>query len=306
VDKPVDLDVAPDGSLYYLDRGGDAIYRIIYSANQPPQIHQPPQDQTVTVGQPATFSVGASGAAPLAYQWQRDGEDIDGADEASYTLPTAALADNGARFRVIVRNDLDEVTSAEATLTVVANQLPTATITKPAPGLLYRAGDTIRYAATASDTEDGALPASAFTWRVDFHHDTHHHPFIPDVTGRRNGSFTIPRVGETAANVWYRIYLTVRDSAGGEYTTYRDVEPRTVTLTVATQPPGLEVTVNGQPHTAPYTFDSVVGIKHSLGTPTPQTLDGEEYRFRKWSNGKPRTHTLVAPAGNTTYTATFR
>ena len=39
VDKPVDLDVAPDGSLYYLDRGSDTIFRIAYSANQPPQIH---------------------------------------------------------------------------------------------------------------------------------------------------------------------------------------------------------------------------------------------------------------------------
>ena len=258
----------------------------------------------MAVGQPATFTVGVTGAATLLYQWQRDGQDIDGADEPSYTLPTATPADDGATFRVIVSNSFGEDTSDEATLTVVENQLPTATITKPVAGLLYRAGDTIRYAATAGDAEDGTLPASAFTWRVDFHHDTHDHPFVPDTTGRL-GSFTIPRVGETAANVWYRIHLTVRDSDGGEFSTYRDVLPRVVTLTVTTQPAGLQVTVNGQPHNTPYTFDSVVGIKHTLGAPTPQTLGGESYRFRKWSNGKPRTHTLAAPANDATYTATF-
>ena len=55
----------------------------------------------------------------------------------------------------------------------------------------------INYAGTATDPEDGTLPASAFTWRVDFHHDAHSHPFIPATTGVTSGSFTIPTTGET-------------------------------------------------------------------------------------------------------------
>jgi hypothetical protein len=78
----------------------------------------------------------------------------------------------------------------------------------------YTAGDLIAYAGSGTDKEDGALPASAFTWSVVFHHDTHTHPFIPQRAAFTSGTFTIPTRGETATNVWYRIYLTVRDSSG--------------------------------------------------------------------------------------------
>ena len=82
-----------------------------------------------------------------------------------------------------------------------------------------------RYAGTGTDAEDGTLPASAFTWQVDFHHDTHIHPFVPATTGATSGSFTIPTSGETSSNVWYRIHLTVRDSGGLTHETFRDVLP---------------------------------------------------------------------------------
>ena len=111
--------------------------------------------------------------------------------------------------------------SNEATLTVSSNQSPTGTIVQPAAGALYSGGTVVTYSGTATDAEDGTLPASAFTWQVDFHHDTHAHPFIPATTGSRSGSFTIPTTGETSANVWYRIYLTVRDSGGLTHTTQR-------------------------------------------------------------------------------------
>ena len=80
-------------------------------------------------------------------------------------------------------NAFGTATSNEATLTVVANQAPTATITAPAAGTLYTAGSTITYAGTGTDPEDGPLPACAFTWQVDFHHDTHTHPFLAPTSG---------------------------------------------------------------------------------------------------------------------------
>ena len=101
---------------------------------------------------------------------------------------------------------------------------------------------TITFAGTGTDPEDGTLPASAFTWRVDFHHDTHTHPFMPRPAARPSGSFTIPTTGETSANVWYRIHLTVRDSGGADaHDLQRDVLPRKVTLTLATSPAGLQL-----------------------------------------------------------------
>lgn len=305
INRPVDLQVSADGSLYYLAREDNAVYRVQYLVNQPPSIGQHPADRTASEGQSVNFTVSASGSAPLSYQWQRDGVNIPNTNSAAYHLPSVTQADDGAQFRVIVSNSFGDATSNAATLTVVENQAPVGTITQPAAGTLYSAGNKIKYVGTASDPEDGTLPPSAFTWQVDFHHDTHNHPFIPPTSGKRSGTFIIPRTGETAANVWYRIYLTVRDSSGVEHTTFRDVFPRTVTLTLATIPSGLQLTVNGQPHTAPYSFASVVGIKHTISAPTPQTLGGDEYRFRRWSNGASRTFQLNAPAADKTYTATF-
>ena len=306
ISAPVDLRVTDDGSLYYLARGAGAVYRIRSTATQAPQVTTHPVDRTVSVGGSATFTVSASGTAPLRYQWRRNGADIAGATSASYTLANAALSDNGAVFDVVVSNDFGTATSNDATLTVTANSAPTATITAPANRTLYNAGDTITYAGTGTDPENGNLPPSAFTWQVDFHHDTHTHPFVPATSGATGGSFTIPTSGETAANVWYRIHLTVRDAGGLAHSTFVDVVPRTATITLATDPAGLRVTLDGQPFTAPHSVQSVVGIVRTLGVVSPQTVGGVTYEFDSWSDGGAATHTISTPASNTTYTARFR
>jgi len=85
-----------------------------------PSITTQPANQTVTVGQTATFKVVAAGAAPLSYQWQKNSTAISGATSASYTTPATTSADNGAQFRVVVSNVAGNVTSNAATLTVNA------------------------------------------------------------------------------------------------------------------------------------------------------------------------------------------
>jgi glucose/arabinose dehydrogenase len=306
ISSPVDLRVTDDGSLYYLARGAGAVYRIRSTASQAPQITAHPSDRTVSVGGSATFTVSASGTAPLRYQWRRNGANISGAIAASYTLSSAAIADDGAVFDVVVSNDFGSATSNDATLTVTSNSAPTATITSPANRTLYRAGDTITYSGTGTDPENGTLPPSAFTWRVDFHHDTHNHPFVPETSGATGGSFTIPTTGETAANVWYRIHLTVRDAGGLTHSTFVDVVPRKATITLATEPAALRVTLDGQPFTAPHAVESVVGMVRTLGVVSPQTVGGITYVFESWSDGGAATHNISTPASNTTYIARFR
>ena len=83
-----------------------------------PYINTQPANQTVSVGQAATFSVGAAGTPPLNYQWQKNGADIPGATSSSYTTPASVSADSGAMFRVVVSNTAGSVTSNSATLTV--------------------------------------------------------------------------------------------------------------------------------------------------------------------------------------------
>ncbi len=304
VTAPVDLRVGPDGLLYYLGRGVGTIGRIRATGNQAPAITTQPASRTVAVGQTATFSVAASGTQPLSYQWQRGTSNIAGATSASYSL-VAGAGDSGATFRVVVTNAFGTVTSSAATLTVSSNAAPVATIATPTSGTTYAAGDTISYSGTGSDAEDGTLPASAFTWEVVFHHDTHTHPFVPATSGARSGTFTIPRVGEVATNVFYRIHLTVRDSAGLTHTTTRDVVPRVATLSLRTSPAGLQVTLDGTPLTTPIDVPSVVGMTRQLGAPSPQTLAGQSYAFGAWSDSGAATHDITVPSSSTTYTATF-
>ena len=122
ISSPVDLKVSSDGSLYYLAIGSSSVFRVQFTGagGTAPNITTHPSNQTVAQGAPATFSVVASGSTPLSYQWQRNQTNISGATSSSYTLPSAAFADNGAMFRCIVTNAFGNATSNEATLTVNA------------------------------------------------------------------------------------------------------------------------------------------------------------------------------------------
>ena len=304
---PVDLKVGPDGALYYLSRGTNAVGRIRPTpTSSAPQVTQQPVNQSVPVGASATFNVSATGTAPLSYQWQKNGATIAGANAASYLTPPTALADNGSTYRVVVSNSVGSITSNAATLTVTANTAPVASIVTPVAGTKYSAGTTLSFSGSGTDKEDGVLPASAFTWRIDFHHDTHTHPAMASTSGIKSGSFVIPATGETSANVWYRVYLTVTDSGGLSTTIYVDVLPNTSVFTLATSPSGLQLTLDGQPIAAPINVTSVVGITRTLGVVTPQTSDRDTYQFSSWSDGGAATHNIQTPATNTTYTATFQ
>ena len=105
-----------------------------------PAIAQQPAAVSVTVGQSASFTVAATGPAPLAYQWQRGGVDIPGATNASYALAATVLADNGAVFRAVVSNGAGTVTSNTAGLTVTLPPPPVLTITAQPASVSVLAG----------------------------------------------------------------------------------------------------------------------------------------------------------------------
>src|SRR5262249_35250174 len=107
---PVNIDIAPDGSLYYLARnqqtgtpnpGGGTVGKITFTGSQAPRITRHPESQTIFLGDPVTFTVAADGAT--GFQWQRNGSNISGATSSSFTIASTALSDNGARFRAIAR-----------------------------------------------------------------------------------------------------------------------------------------------------------------------------------------------------------
>ena len=95
-----------------------------------PQITAQPVPRTVLTGASASFSVTATGYAPLHYQWRKNGIELPGANGTSYSIGSVALTDAG-RYDVVISNIGGVVTSAQAMLTV--NQLAPQTTPSPNP-----------------------------------------------------------------------------------------------------------------------------------------------------------------------------
>jgi uncharacterized repeat protein (TIGR03806 family) len=139
---PVDLQVAPDGSLYCLCRrmwvndekfkpDTGELHRISYSANTDrpaPRVTTQPADVVAAAGHPAAFRVEAKGAPTPRYRWLRDGNRIAKWTEPNLTLPTVTIADDGARFRCVVSNANGSTRTRSAFLRVVPLREPS-----PAP-----------------------------------------------------------------------------------------------------------------------------------------------------------------------------
>jgi glucose/arabinose dehydrogenase len=298
---PVCMATGPDGNLYFLSRTNSAVYKITFTGSSAPVITNQPQSISVPQGNQASFSVTATGTPPLSYQWRKNTVNIPGATNATYTIPSVVPADAG-NYSVVVSNTAGSVPSNDAVLIVTSpNQLPTATINTPVAGATYAAGDVINFSGSGTDPEDGTLSAPAFEWYVVFHHDAHTHPGPTAPSGVTSGSFTIPNIGETSANVFYRLYLVVTDSQGGKDTAYTDILPRTSTITLNTNPQGLQLTLDGQPFTAPMTVTSVEGMLRTIGAPSPQG----NYVFYNWSQGGSATQTFATPVADVVYTANY-
>jgi len=78
-------------------------------------------------------------------------------------------------------------------------------------------------------------------------------------------------------------------------------------MTFVSQPvPDLELTLDGQPYTAPRSVPGVVNFVRGIGAVEPQTRgDGHTYRWLSWSDAGARDHEIRTPSANTTYTASF-
>ncbi|MGA2175973.1 MAG: MBG domain-containing protein [Verrucomicrobiota bacterium] len=100
-----------------------------------PVITSEPTNLTVFSSSNASFSVTATGAVPLSYQWWANEAEISGATNASFSLAGALMSDAGS-YTVVVSNAYGSVTSSVAALTV--NQTTPAVSAWPvASGIIY-------------------------------------------------------------------------------------------------------------------------------------------------------------------------
>jgi hypothetical protein len=115
-----------------------------------PAITVQPTNQTVADGAAFSFSIVATGDAPLAYQWTDDGANV-GTDSPTYA-GTASLAMNGSTIRVTVSNAYGSVLSSAVTLTVTGVISPPGPITGLAVTAITATGATVSYNSTPTAT----------------------------------------------------------------------------------------------------------------------------------------------------------
>jgi hypothetical protein len=102
----------PNGTMEEPIPGSRFVYEL------PPLLVASLTNALVEEGRSVTFSAALANFLPQRYRWQRDDADLAGATNQTLTLPVAALADHGARFRVFVSNSVGATNSDEAVLSV--------------------------------------------------------------------------------------------------------------------------------------------------------------------------------------------
>jgi glucose/arabinose dehydrogenase/PKD repeat protein len=299
----VDLKIAPDGSLYYITYFPGALYRVTYNTTSHLPVANASADITKGV-EPLTVHFSSAGSRdpdgdPLSYHW-----DFGDGSSSTAENPTKTYTEKGVyTARLTVSANGEEVVAQP--IVIQAGLQPELTVSSPTEGQLYRAGDTITYNAFARDAAGFDLDDGDIKTEVRLHHGTHFHPFVGPLTGRA-GSFTIPTTGEASADTSYEIKVTATDRNGLFTSKVVNVFPRKSGLTLATDPPGLGVSLDGVPISTPHQVTGVEGFRRELSAPsTAVAQDGTVLQFAGWSDDKPIHHVITTPVDDATYTARY-
>jgi len=298
-DAPVALNIGSDENLYYVELLTGQLRRIRYTAGN-------------TLPTAVASANPPSGLAPLTVQFSSTGSHDPDGDPLHYLWdfgdgmtsitphPQHTYTTNGIFLVRLTVNDGRGGIDTTTVSILVGNRPPVATINSPSPSFLYKVGDVITYEGSASDPDEGTLVDSALAWRILLFHcpggSCHTHPLSSNVG--KSGSFMVPDHGD---DTYLELTLTATDSGGLTSTTSVTIHPRTVQLTLETQPPGLQIVYDGISTVAPLTRTTIVGSVHTLSASSPQGT----YVFTSWSDGEARQHNITVGTTDRIYTAVF-
>jgi len=297
----VSLTQGPEGALYYLQIASGSLRRIKYTGDAAPIITDATANPTSGL---APLSVNFSGSATdsdsgtLTYTWRFG----DGTSATGQNVSHTYLSD-GAYTAFLEVFD-GTLTTASDPIEIQVGEAPTATITDPIDGMLFRAGDIISFGGTASGGT-GSFTDNDYSWTVRFGHNDHYHPVLDDYTGM-SGSFEIPTEGHGYADdTRYEILLTVTDDNGLTGTDAVAVFPDKVNLSFDTSPSGIPITIDDIAQTPPFTNEALIDFQQTVSAPASHCINGTEYTFSNWSHAATREHTLTVPSGDASYLATY-
>ena len=297
---PVDLEIGPGGDLFYVDLDGGTVRRIQYRALTAIATAAPLTGPLpLTVEFDGSSSHGANPGDVLTYAWDLNGDGLF--DDSNVIQPSHTYTVSGnyvVRLRV---SDQLGHTADSAPITIrPGNTAPTATINTPTAGTAWTVGAPIAFSGSATDPQDGPLPASSLTWTWLLHHcpsTCHIHP-LQTFTGVAAGSFPAPDHDYPS---YLELQLTATDSGGLSDTKSVSLYPETVALTFESVPTGLQLTFGSDAPSTPFSRTVIVGSANPVGAPSPQTLGQDSYSFAGWSDGGAQNHTITAGGNASTY-----
>jgi glucose/arabinose dehydrogenase/PKD repeat protein len=330
----VDLVNGPGGEMYMVHVYGEG-----FGPGRIAKITQGPvarieADQTfgaspLTVNFDASSSSDPAGGT-LSYAWDLDGDgDFDDSTEAAPSF-TYTGSEN-----YVVRVKVTNTAGREGTESVTiypGNTPPTANVNfvgiferdgngnitgvKPGAGNDWAVGDEIAFNGFALDAEDEkvdtpygrTLPTDAIRWDASIFHcysanDCHRHPINGFGVGSGGGGIiTAPDHGHPS---YIELTITATDSRGLESQRTVRLDPRTTNLTFDSNPAGVPLTVGTKSEAAPFVREVIVGSTTTVSAPETATVGGVSLPFESWSDGGRRSHEVVAPENDTTYTAKY-
>ena len=192
-----------------------------------PAITTQPASQTVTAGANVSFTVAASGTAPLSYQWQKDRANLAGATSATLTLSSVTSANAGS-YRAVVSNSAGSATSAAATLTVNPAPALSISLASPINGAVYSAPADVPLAVTVSG---GTLANVAYFDDTNLLAIVTAAPFTMTASNLVAGDHVLTAIatdtaGETATSASVTVTVTSTPPPGGGAPVVSMVAPR--------------------------------------------------------------------------------
>lgn len=208
-------------SVTVTNAGGPTTSAIaILTVTVPPAITTGPQSQTVNAGTSASFSVTATGTAPLSYQWFFGASAISGATASSYTVANAQAANVG-NYSVVVTNVAGTATSGNAALGVTP--VGPSITSQPQSQAVGQSSS-----ATFSVTAQGSTP---FSYQWLFNNGA--------INGATSSSYTIPNTQQSNTGSYSVVVTNNYGSATSSAATLTILVPPII----STQPQGQLATI---------------------------------------------------------------
>jgi uncharacterized repeat protein (TIGR01451 family) len=193
-------------------------------------------------------------------------------------------------------SDLEVVDNSALEVSAISGQ------TKPYVVPAALAGSTVGAAYSATFSAVGGNPATR-QWSVAA-------GSLPVGLVLNAATGTISGLTTSSAGSPFHFTITAADTASG-YTSAPQAfsvavtgGSPTSTITIASVPPGLALTIDGTSYAAPQSFNWIQGSGHTVSVPSPQGT-GTRYTFAGWSDSGAQSHTIVVPAVAAAYTANF-